>query len=361
LRTGAIALWTLAILVVVDAIAGIVFRPPRDPRQMSSLQLYFDYGRSIEGKLRNEVGASSAQDALVVAAGWIPEKCSDASPTSPDRHAFDIYGMSFSNYIGERLVQLDPTLMMRPYAGPSAPINHSYACFARRVDSKVKLAPIQILGVLASSIPRMVTVSGLTTSFEAIEPFTYPRYSLTADGRLVAFTPSISSPDELRAALADPAKWHRFTNELAIHDFFYDRFVFNADLFDYSVLGRMVRRAWGQRIQREGLAQLRRDDFTNSPDIVPVLRAMLIDFANKARSVNARPIVILIEDRGFGRTLSTIAAPALKANHIDFIATSDIVSPEAADNFIPDGHFTPAANDKIAEAVLSLLRREPIR
>jgi len=358
LRVGAIVLWTVAVLAVVDLAIGLVFRPLHDPLRMSSLQLYFDYGRSIEGKLRDEVGAASAQDAVIIDAGWIAENCNRASPTSPDKHAFDIYGMSFSNKIGERLVQLDPTLMENRFAGPSAPVNHSYACFLRRFDSKVNLAPIQILGVLASSIPRMLTLTGLTTSFEAIQPFTYPRYSLAADGRLVAINPSISSPHELREALADPAKWHRFVNQLAIHDYFYDRFVFNADLLDDSVLGRMVRRAWGQRVQRERVAELRRDDFANV-DIGPVLRAMLIDFAKKARSVQARPIVILIEDRGFSRALSTIAAPALAANHIEFISTSDIVSPEAADNFVADGHFTAAANDKVARAVLSLLRRDP--
>ena len=56
-------------------------------------------------------------------------------------------------------------------------------------------------------------------------------------------------------------------------------------------------------------------------------------------------------------TLSAIAAPALRANHIDFITTSTIVSPADNSNFLPDGHFTPAANEKIARAMLALLGR----
>ena len=52
-----------------------------------------------------------------------------------------------------------------------------------------------------------------------------------------------------------------------------------------------------------------------------------------------------------------MAAPALRANHIEFITTSTIVSPNDNSNFVSDGHFTPAANEKIARAVLAFLGR----
>jgi hypothetical protein len=65
--------------------------------------------------------------------------------------------------------------------------------------------------------------------------------------------------------------------------------------------------------------------------------------------------VILIEDRGYGESLSHIAAPPLKANNIEFLATSTIVSPDDSGNFVGDGHFTPVAFEKIARAVLVLL------
>ena len=92
-----------------------------------------------------------------------------------------------------------------------------------------------------------------------------------------------------------------FLDELATHDCFYAPRVFQADIFDHSVLARMIRRAWGQRVLRARTAALRAaDGFSGAPDIAPVLRAMLIDFANKARAAGERPIVILIEDRGYG-------------------------------------------------------------
>jgi len=352
-------LWTIGALILIDVAVGVVFRPPSDPlRRLSPLQVYFDYGRSIEGKLRREVGSTSETDAAIVKAGWLASQCDIATPNSPGKLTFDIYGMSFSNQIADQLVQLDPKLESQRFGGPGAPPNHSYACFVHRVDAKLDRASIQIFGILASSVPRIETISGLTTSFEAPEPFTYPRYSLGSDGRLLAYLPSITNQEDLRAALADPAKWRDFLNELVSNDNFYSPRVFQADVFDHSVLARMVRRAWGQRVLRDRTASFRATDgYSGAPDIAPVLRAMLIDFANRARTAGERPIVILIEDRSYGGTLSAIAAPALQANHIDFITTSAIVSPDDTANFSDGGHFTPAANEKIARAVLAILNR----
>jgi hypothetical protein len=88
---------------------------------------------------------------------------------------------------------------------------------------------------------------------------------------------------------------------------------------------------------------------------------MLIDFAQKARARGSRPIVILIEDRGYGESLSRIAVPTLKANDVEFVATSSIVSPDDSGNFVSDGHFTPAAFEKIARAVLNLFDNDDTR
>ena len=120
--------------------------------------------------------------------------------------------MSFSGQIADQMVRLDRGLASQSFGGPAAPLNHSYACFVRRIEAKRYRESIQILGILASSIPRMETISGLTTSFEAPEPFTYPRYSLTPNGHLMGYMPSITSEEDLRGALANPMKWQVFLN-----------------------------------------------------------------------------------------------------------------------------------------------------
>ena len=70
--------------------------------------------------------------------------------------------------------------------------------------------PVQILGVLASSLPRMLSLSGITTSFEAPMPFTFPRYRLGPGGELVAEQPLITSPEELR----DPDRVRRVAPDI---------------------------------------------------------------------------------------------------------------------------------------------------
>jgi hypothetical protein len=350
-------LWTIAGLVFIDVAVGLTFRSPADAQiEGSALQNYFNYGRSIEGKLRYMVGKTPEEDAPIVKAGWLVQDC-DVETSYPDgKLGFDIYGMSFSDHIADQMTRLDPHLASRRFGGPAAPPNHSYACFLHRLEAKRDLAPLQILGVLASSVRRMETISGLTTSFESPMPFTYPRYSLSRNGRLLAHMPSIESANDLRAALNDSKKWRAFEQDLASNDYFYSRPVFQADVFDHSVIARMIRRAWGQRLLNERTAELRgADGFSGAPDIARVLGVILVDFAKKARARGSRPIVILIEDRGYGESLSSIAVPTLEANDIEFLATSTIVNPDDSANFVEDGHFTPAAFEKIARAVIRVL------
>lgn len=353
-----VLLWTLVAVFVIDAAVGIVFRCPADPKQaLSSLQAYFNYGRSIEGKLRYEVGASAQQDSPVIDAGWLSKECDISTMAARDKLSVDVYGMSFSGQIADQMAGLDSSLAIRNFGGPAAPLSHSYACFTRRVSAQRSLASVQIVGVLASSVIRMQTISGLTTSFEAPQPFTYPRYTLGSDGQLVGFLPSIATPDDLRAALQNPEQWQAFLSELAKHDAFYAPMIVQSDILDYTVLGRMARRALGQRLLRDRTsALLAGGDFTGAPDIPPLLRALLLDFAEKARAAGSRPMVILIEDRGYGGVLSKMLAPALAAKQIEFISTSAVAASNDPANFIADGHFKPEINSALARTLLEMLR-----
>jgi hypothetical protein len=360
MRVLMVLLWTMAGLVAMDVAIGLAFRMPADARKEgSSLQNYFNYGRSIEGKLHYLVGRTAEEDAPIVTAGWLAQECDVDRGLPSGKLGFDIYGMSFTGYIADKMTALDSHLASREFGGPAAPPNHSYACFLRRFEAKRDLAPIQIIGVLASSVRRMQTIGGLTTSFESPMPFSYPRYSLSGDGRLLSHMPLIESASDLRAALNDSAKWHAFEQDLASNDYFYSRPMFQADVFDFSVTARMIRRAWGQRFLNKRTDALRAaDDYSAAPDIPRVLGAMLVDFAMKARARGTRPVVILIEDRGSGESLSAIAVPTLKANDIEFVATSTIVSPNDSANFVGDGHFTSGAFETIARSVLKLLHED---
>lgn len=359
-RILSILLWTLGAVFLLDIVTGLLFRPPTDPRRpLTSLQAYFEYGRTLEGKLRRIVGVTPSEDAAIVHAGWIERECDIASATPSGKLGIDIYGSSFSNHIADHMERLDSGIVIRRFAGPGAPPSHSYACITRRDEAKQDLAAIQILSILGSSLPRMQTLGGLTTSFEAPQPFTYPRYKSNPDGHLVANWPSIRTQEDLRATLADPNKWRDFLTELAAGDDFYGEALVRSGLSDYSVIARMIRRAWAQRLLRNHTDALRATDgFSGAPEMPRILRTMLFDFAGRARAAGARPIVILIEDRGYGGVLSATIVPTLKANDIEFVITSTLASPYDPSNFVSDGHFTPSVDAKFAREVLKLLGRE---
>ena len=118
----------------------------------------------------------------------------------------------------------------------------------------------------------------------------------------------------------------------------------------------MIRRAWGQRSIRDRTEALHAEaGFSGAPEIVAVIRGILMDFANRAHAAGQRPVVILIEDRGYGGLLSAILAPMLRKSHIEYIATGEMVATDDPHNFVPDGHFTPAVFSEFARAILRLL------
>jgi hypothetical protein len=59
---------------------------------------------------------------------------------------------------------------------------------------------------------------------------------------------------------------------------------------------------------------------------------MLLDFGRRSRAIGAQPIVILVEDRGYGGVFAKSIVPALKADEIDFVLTSMIASPTDTGN-----------------------------
>ena len=350
-------LWTLAALAVLDVATQRAFPMPADANQPpGTLARYFDYGRSIEGKLARLVGPTDAHSAPIVVAGWIDRECRHTPPPPlPGRSGVTIYGMSFSAHIAGQLEQLAPTLAISSYAGPAAPPNHSYACFLSVNAAGDDPNGIQIFGVLASSIPRLLTLGGLTTSFEAPAPFSYPRYRLVA-GRLIAEQPVVRSPEDLR----EPARMASYRDQLAADDAFYDPWQMSQSWADDSVVLRMLRRGYAQAELARRTKRLVNDgsDYVDSHDIGPTLTAMLMQFAATSRAQGKLPIVILFQDRGSGAdSLYRLVGPALMDAGVPVVSTHAIAPVTDPKNFVSDGHFTPAADRLIAEQTLQIIRR----
>src|ERR671922_1723815 len=219
-RRGALAtaasilLW----LLVADVGLGVVVGTPDggSTEKTSPFVRYFDYGRSIEGKVRAMAGADGGKLHPLVETGWIAPAAPDqpAAPGADEDLLIAGYGMSFAAQILHRMADLDPRLAVRFGGGPGAPLSHSYAMYA--ADRGHHEARVVVLGILASSLPALVTVSHMTWNFEVPSPHFYPRYRLV-DNRLAAHVPSVMTLAQLQAALADPLRWETLVAEIAAH------------------------------------------------------------------------------------------------------------------------------------------------
>lgn len=357
-RLSAIAstcIWTLLFLTLLDVGVQCAFPMPIDPRtQPSTLARYFDYGRSIQGKLARMIGSTDAKSNPIVLVGWIENDCKPTVPPPLGKVGVSIYGMSFSKNVANELNAIDPALPISSYGGPAAGFNHSYACYKAANSNERNPNKIQIIGILASSVHRMLTLGGLTTSFEAPQPFSYPRYVLV-DGELQELKPVVQRPDDLR----DAAKMHAYLEQLAREDAYYDPALFYGGLFDRSAIFRLLRRAYAHGRTRDTDMRLINNgvDFKPNPEVGPVMKVMLRNFAKSARQQDQIPMVILFQDQGMGTdSLYRLLASELEQDGLPFVRSDQIAAATDLSNFIGDGHFTPAANHKIAEAVYAKIR-----
>jgi hypothetical protein len=307
-----VAAWTLLFLAALDVAVNLAFRPPDDPRIKPTSQFvsYFNFGWSIESKLRRAVGPSDESTAPLMKAGWVETDVELARhiPEPPEGSlVVSCYGMSFSNQIATLLPEFEPTVHLRLFGGPSAPANHSYATY--QLD-KGRSSQVVILGVLSSSVASLLTNTGMTWQFEAPAPYTYPRYILREEG-LNAEWPMVRSLADLRRTLADDSAWAAFRDQVRQSDAFYNAFLFRGNLSDRSVLVRMLRRAVAQRWQASQTALVHGPDgFVESSPAVAELREIVSAFAASVRRDGKTPVVLLIENQGYRdhlyRTLASV-------------------------------------------------------
>jgi hypothetical protein len=356
-----VAGWTLAFLVLADVGLNRAFPRPASPRvDLKGLRGYLAYGYSQEAKLAYMVRPTDAASGKLVDVGWV-----DTVATHPEMHGpaageprvrISSFGMSFSNDIARHLCALDPTVQAALYAGPEAPPNHGFALYraVRALGPAAPQADVVVWGILASAVKGMVTMTGDTWMFDAPAPFCYPRYTLDGSGTLVEQWPSIRTVADLRAAVADPAKMAAFRASLSAGDRFYSPFAFRHDVLDRSALGRMVRRAYANHRFAAVTATIAGKDGFNvdDPDVGPPLKAMCRAFAATARADGRRPIVLLIQDQGSDRDLFNLLGPTLHADGVPCLSTHELVPTKDRSNFAADGHFTAAAYDIVARALL---------
>lgn len=356
-KTFVTGLWIIICLLVIDFAVNFLFPYPSDPRITSPSQInrYFNYGRSIEGKLSQMLGTTDESSSAIAQAGWLdPELWKKLNlPTHPANSGVlvAVYGMSFSNHVADAMKEIDPKITLRMIAAPAAPANYAFAAYNK--DRGRHNADVVMLGVLASSVKGLRAMNGMTWQFEGPAPYTYPKYFLE-DGKLKQISPTITSLAELRAAFKNKQQWDAYTTQLRHNDEFFTEFLFSG-FGDNSAIVRLIRRAWAQRHQKAVEDQIHSvNGFDTSVDI-PVLAAIVTEFAASAKLDGKMPIVLLFNDRGYSDDLFRALEPTLTSASIPYVSTHNIAPASNLSNFIADGHFVLSANKEIAKAALKLV------
>jgi hypothetical protein len=357
-RSAKIVLWVVVWLALADVAINLAFGS-RAARE-TTLGRYFEYGRSVEGKLAQAITEERKPGSLL-SAGWIdPDLLKSVSPERKEGTDLTVavYGQSFSMHAAHAAVALDGKITLRGFGGPGAPPNHSYAGY--QADTPFRKADVVVFGVLSSSVPDMGSMSGLIWQFESPAPFTFPRYHV-AGSTLTEERPVIRSEAEFRDAFGKQTPlWQRFKAQLKASDRGYSPFVFDQSPIDRSAIVRLVRRGWVAH--HEAYDQGVYDSHTGfnmKAEEVLVLRTMLAELSRQTQARGERLVVLLLHTRGQSDHLYQAIGPALDAAKIDYISTHTLFSANDPTHFLPDGHYVPAANQKLARALVSKLRGSP--
>lgn len=344
---------TLVMLVALDLAVAGVLRVAEAQGRLGSLVQYFEYGRSVPGKLARWRENPGAPGNLYDVA-WLPEelaRSAEAFAAEPAAQGPVIrsYGMSFVNNILAGAAQADPSITVDLHAGPGASANYVYTFFhedrAHRRDGDVV-----VLGILSSSVPALGAMSNRSWNFEQPSPFTYPIYRPEGGGTGLHRTdPQVQSLAEDQALSPEAAA--DWAAQLRREDAFYSPVTFGLTWADASPFLRLLRRSWAQsHVARISDRQL--EEFPHAE----VLRRMIADFAATARADGQYPVVVLVQTRGpLMPDLYAIAEPVLSREAIPYLWTPDHADPMQADLFVPDGHYRPDIDRMLGEAFLGLL------
>jgi hypothetical protein len=202
----------------------------------------------------------------------------------------------------------------------------------------------------------MEATSGMNSLFEGPAPYTFPKFQADGSGNLQTIEPTIHTLAELRAALADTCRRTALIDEMRRQDAYYASFLFERNLLDDSALVRMVRRAIAHRHDR-AVESGSHNAAGYRADSLPVrsLRLLVKKFANSVRRDGKLPIVLLLHARGYSDHLYRALAELIAADDIPYVSTHEICPANDATNYVGDGHFTEAANRRIARALADLL------
>ena len=350
-RVLSTALWLVVWLAVIDIFINLAFAYPRDPKNTApgGLRLYFDYGRSVEGKLIRETRSDSKETAPITLAGWYDPLVINEPASDSSKEIVSIYGMSHAMRLGLALDRTSNRFAARRIGAPGASSNWSYGAYLRdHGGGKSKAA---VLAFLSSNLAAITTMSSMTWGIDLPNPYTSDRF-FVRDGGLDVVHPPYASFKDYVAALSDSSKWAAAKSVFAKNDTMYNEFLISRSVLDSSSLFRLMRRAYGQRYFREKRKEaLDQNGFRPESEQVKVAQAMVRGFAADARKNGMTPVIFIANNFGYSDFLFQALEPALVADNIPYLNSAAIISPDDPRGYLPDSHFTDQNDEKLSKAL----------
>lgn len=354
-RVLSTALWLAVWLALIDVFINLAFAYPRDPKNTApgALRLYFDYGRSVEGKLIRETRSDPKETAPITLAGWYDPLVVNEPAADAGRDVVSIYGMSHAMRLALALDRTSKRFVARRVGAPGATSNWSYGAYLRdHGGGKSKAA---VLAFLSSNLSAINTMSSMTWGIDLPNPYTSDRF-FVADGGLGVVHPPYASFKDYAAALGDPAKWAAAKSVFAANDTMYNDFLITRSALDSSSLFRLARRAYGQKYFREKRKDsLDQSGFQPESEQVKVAQAIVRDFAADARKNGMTPVIFIANNFGYSDFLFQALEPALVADNIPYLNSAAIISPNDPRGYLPDSHFTDQSDEKLANELEKII------
>lgn len=353
--------WTIFGLFLIDLAVNVAFAYPSDPKATSAsrAQLYFDYGRSAEGKLARVTRPTPDKTAPITLAGWY-EPLRATFPGGEQREGtITFYGMSHSVRLAEALERTSSRYSARSVAAPGATTAWAYGAFRR--DSGRRGSKAAVLSIMSLNMPMITTMSAMSWNTAFPLPYTSDRFVLREVG-LAAVPPPYASFGSYVEAFYDPQKWDQARARFARHDPIYDDFLMHRSLLDQSAIGRLVRRGYGQRGERLLRSRvLDQKGFNPASEEVRLANAIVRQFAIESRREGIVPVVFIVNNFGYSDHLYEALRVTLQRERIPFVSSHTLVSPQDPRGYLPDTHFTDANDNRLAQALEGVVDAELAR
>lgn len=348
--------WVSVFLVLADVLVNIVFAYPSNPNvRPNFLQQYFDYGRSMEGKLRRVVGPTDETSAPITEPGWLTPDLFEGAPAEAERGRellIATYGGSFNERVS-RVIQekYDDDITVRSVSAPGGPLNWAYSAY--QMDRGQHQADVAVLTLIAFT-SATYTMGGKFQ--DSPSPYTRPIYFLESD-EIRKVEPVIGTLPEMRQALLEDTKlWQEHIQTLKTYDPYYKSILFEESIFDSSSILRMLRRWYGKKFETEIRSQFYGPDgFKDTSETVQVMKALVKKFAETARQDGVLPVVYLANTRGWGHHLYELLAPSLEENSIPYVSSHTAVPVDNPRLFLGDGHYIPEKDEELADEIIRVV------